>query len=70
MPFIIRILKRSPPARPESAQQIRLTIIHELDHYFGMDENQLKDALAKKRAGLAGKEVECLHFVHDCPGSV
>jgi predicted Zn-dependent protease with MMP-like domain len=24
-------------------EQIRLTIIHELGHYFGMDENQLKD---------------------------
>ena len=23
--------------------QIRLTVIHELGHYFGMDENQLKD---------------------------
>jgi hypothetical protein len=27
-----------------------------------MDENQLKDALAKNRAGLAGKEVECLRL--------
>ncbi len=27
----------------ELRQQIRLTIIHELGHYFGMDENQLKD---------------------------
>jgi predicted Zn-dependent protease with MMP-like domain len=24
-------------------KQIRLTVIHELGHYFGMDENQLKD---------------------------
>ncbi len=24
-------------------EQIRLTVIHELGHYFGMDENQLKD---------------------------
>ena len=24
-------------------EQIRLTLIHELGHYFGMDENQLKD---------------------------
>jgi len=46
------------------------TIIHELGHHFGMDENQLKDALAKKRAGLAGKEVECLRFAHNCSGSV
>ena len=27
----------------EVREQIRLTIIHELGHYFGMDENQLKD---------------------------
>ena len=57
-------------ARPESAQQIRLTIIHELGRYFGMDEKQLKDVLAKKRAGLTGKEVECLRFAHNCSGSV
>jgi len=24
-------------------EQIRLTVIHELGHYFGMDENRLKD---------------------------
>jgi predicted Zn-dependent protease with MMP-like domain len=24
-------------------EQIRLTVIHELGHYFGLDENQLKD---------------------------
>jgi len=24
-------------------EQIHLTVIHELGHYFGMDENQLKD---------------------------
>lgn len=27
----------------EVREQIRLTIIHELGHYFAMDENQLKD---------------------------
>jgi predicted Zn-dependent protease with MMP-like domain len=27
----------------EVREQIRLTLIHELGHYFGMDENQLKD---------------------------
>src|ERR1022692_5145397 len=27
----------------EVRHQIRLTVIHELGHYFGMDENQLKD---------------------------
>jgi predicted Zn-dependent protease with MMP-like domain len=27
----------------EVREQIHLTVIHELGHYFGMDENQLKD---------------------------
>jgi predicted Zn-dependent protease with MMP-like domain len=27
----------------ELRQQIRLTVMHELGHYFGMDEEQLKD---------------------------
>src|SRR6266487_6309618 len=27
----------------EVCEQIRLTVIHELGHYFGLDENQLKD---------------------------
>jgi predicted Zn-dependent protease with MMP-like domain len=27
----------------EVHEQIRLTVIHELGHYFGMDEEQLKD---------------------------
>src|SRR5512135_222818 len=27
----------------EVSEQIRLTVIHELGHYFGRDENQLKD---------------------------
>ena len=27
----------------EVREQIRLTVIHELGHYFGMDENQLLD---------------------------
>jgi predicted Zn-dependent protease with MMP-like domain len=27
----------------EVRKQIRLTVIHELGHYFGLDENQLKD---------------------------
>ena len=27
----------------EVRKQIRLTVIHELGHYFGMDEDQLKD---------------------------
>ncbi len=27
----------------EVREQVRRTVIHELGHYFGMDENQLKD---------------------------
>ncbi len=27
----------------EVREQIRLTVIHELGHYFGMDESQLND---------------------------
>ncbi|MFZ3212442.1 MAG: metallopeptidase family protein [Terriglobales bacterium] len=27
----------------EVREQIRRTVIHELGHYFGLDENQLKD---------------------------
>ncbi len=27
----------------EIREQIRLTVVHELGHYFGMDEDQLKD---------------------------
>ena len=27
----------------EVREQIRLTVMHELGHYFGLDENQLKD---------------------------
>jgi predicted Zn-dependent protease with MMP-like domain len=27
----------------EVSEQIRLTVIHELGHYFGLDESQLKD---------------------------
>src|SRR6266513_6015243 len=27
----------------EVREQIRLTVVHELGHYFGMDKNQLKD---------------------------
>jgi predicted Zn-dependent protease with MMP-like domain len=30
-------------SEPEVREQIRLTVIHELGHYFGLDENQLKD---------------------------
>src|SRR5213078_3456082 len=34
----------------EVREQIRLTVIHELGHYFGMDENQLKDVYALAQA--------------------
>ena len=27
----------------EFREQIRMTVIHEVGHYFGMDEEQLKD---------------------------
>jgi len=30
-------------SRAEVREQIRRTVIHELGHYFGMDEEQLKD---------------------------
>jgi|SRR5450631_4631327 len=30
-------------SEPEVREQIRLTVIHELGHYFGLEENQLKD---------------------------
>ncbi len=30
-------------SKAEVRKQIRLTVIHELGHYFGMDEKQLKD---------------------------
>jgi len=30
-------------SQAEVREQIRLTVIHEVGHYFGMDENQLKD---------------------------
>ena len=31
------------PNETEVREQIRLTVIHELGHYFGLDEEQLKD---------------------------
>jgi hypothetical protein len=34
---------RSTKSSNSSHKQIRLTVIHELGHYFGMDEEQLKD---------------------------
>jgi predicted Zn-dependent protease with MMP-like domain len=30
-------------SQAEVREQIRLTVLHELGHYFGMDESQLKD---------------------------
>ena len=37
------LVEASSLLQAEVREQIRLTVIHELGHYFGMDENQLKD---------------------------
>lgn len=39
-----RNLERSTPAAEELAEQIRVTLFHELGHYLGMDEAQLEDS--------------------------
>ena len=36
-------LKRSYPDQKELARQIRLTLLHELGHFFGFSEKELKD---------------------------
>lgn len=36
-------LKRHYPQREELARQIRATLIHELGHFFGFSEKELKD---------------------------
>jgi predicted Zn-dependent protease with MMP-like domain len=36
-------MRSPPPLHIASIAQIRLTVIHELGHYFGLDEEQLKD---------------------------
>jgi predicted Zn-dependent protease with MMP-like domain len=36
-------LKRSYPDRKDLARQVRLTLLHELGHFFGFSEKELKD---------------------------
>jgi predicted Zn-dependent protease with MMP-like domain len=38
-----RPLERSFRTRPELAQQVRITVLHELAHYFGIDEDRLDE---------------------------
>jgi predicted Zn-dependent protease with MMP-like domain len=46
MPVTIAIFRRpleeSFPDRSELEQEIRVTVLHELGHYFGMDEGELE----------------------------
>jgi predicted Zn-dependent protease with MMP-like domain len=46
MPVTIAIyrlpLQESYPDRAELEQEIRITVLHELGHYFGMDEDELE----------------------------
>jgi hypothetical protein len=51
----------------EVCEQIRLTVIHELGHYFGMDENQLKAGWLKKagldsRVTIGNKSITGINF--------
>ena len=47
MPVTIAIyrlpLQESFPDRHELEQEIRITVLHELGHYFGMDERELDE---------------------------
>jgi len=47
MPVTIAIyrlpLQESFPDRRELEQEIRITVLHELGHYFGMDERELDE---------------------------
>jgi len=47
MPVTIAIyrlpLQESFPDRSELEQEIRITVLHELGHYFGMDERELDE---------------------------
>ena len=38
-----RDLERASPSREEIAQEVRTTVLHEIAHHFGMDEDQLED---------------------------
>ena len=35
--------RRSSPTRPSSRSEIRITVLHELAHYFGMDEDRIAE---------------------------
>jgi predicted Zn-dependent protease with MMP-like domain len=47
MPVTIAIyrlpLEESYPNRPDLEREIRITVLHELGHYFGMDERELDE---------------------------
>jgi predicted Zn-dependent protease with MMP-like domain len=47
MPVTIAIyrlpLEESFPGRAELEQEIRITVLHELGHYFGIDEDRLEE---------------------------
>jgi predicted Zn-dependent protease with MMP-like domain len=36
-------LERSFPVRADLAEQVRLTVVHELAHHLGMDERRIED---------------------------
>jgi len=58
-----RILKPYAPVRPKSANKFRLTIIHELGHYFGWNESQLKDV---SHSVGTREEQNCPFLYSDC----
>jgi len=41
--LFVEPLKRHYPQKEELARQIRATLIHELGHFFGFDETELKE---------------------------
>ena len=41
--LFVEPLKRHYPQKEELARQIRATLIHELGHFFGFDEKELKE---------------------------
>jgi len=38
-----RNLERACPSREEIVQEVRTTVLHEIAHHFGMDEDELED---------------------------
>ena len=42
-PMVLNAQFRANHIQLEVRRQIRLTLTHELGHYFGLDEEQLKD---------------------------